>query len=180
MPINRVYLENFRLFKKKDLSLSEDKNFIPWSSNPIEVEVIDGLFSVRLGKFEENVDALDSAVFTGNDGAGRRRFLLMEVCSSDNLGDCKPYNANNYRGFYQKDSNQNFNSNTVDSQIPIPGVPFVVSAVRVVGDDTKEGTLRISKELDSDEVANDFLRRNYSIDGKSLNNYPELLKPFYF
>ncbi len=28
MPINRVYLENFRLFKKKDLILSEDKNFI--------------------------------------------------------------------------------------------------------------------------------------------------------
>ena len=28
MPINRVYLENFRLFKKKDLTLSEDKNFI--------------------------------------------------------------------------------------------------------------------------------------------------------
>ena len=28
MPINRVYLENFRLFKKKDLILSEGKNFI--------------------------------------------------------------------------------------------------------------------------------------------------------
>ena len=28
MPINRVYLENFRLFKKKDLIFSEDKNFI--------------------------------------------------------------------------------------------------------------------------------------------------------
>ena len=27
MPINRVYLENFRLFKKKDLILSKDKNF---------------------------------------------------------------------------------------------------------------------------------------------------------
>ena len=25
MPINRVYLENFRLFKKKDLNLSENK-----------------------------------------------------------------------------------------------------------------------------------------------------------
>ena len=28
MPINRVYLENFRLFKKKELNLSKDKNFI--------------------------------------------------------------------------------------------------------------------------------------------------------
>lgn len=28
MPINRVYLENFRLFQKKDLILSDDKNFI--------------------------------------------------------------------------------------------------------------------------------------------------------
>ena len=44
---------------------SEDNNFIPWIGNPIEVEVIDGLFSVRLGKFDENVDALDSTVLQG-------------------------------------------------------------------------------------------------------------------
>ena len=136
---------------------SEDTNFIPWNSNPIEVEVIDGLFSVRLGKFDENVEALDSSIFTGNDDRGRRRFLRMEVCTSNNLRDCTPYNARNYRGFFQKDSNQNFSPTVVDSQIPVPGVPFVVSAVRVVGDDTKEGTLRISKDLDSDSVANDLI-----------------------
>ena len=136
---------------------SEDNNFIPWIGNPIEVEVIDGLFSVRLGKFDENVDALDSTVFTGNDDTGRRRFLHMEVCTSGNLRDCTPYNSRNYRGFFQKDSNREFSPTVVDSQIPVPGVPFVVSAVRVVGDDTKEGTLRISKDLDSDAVLNDLI-----------------------
>ena len=105
---------------------SEDNSFIPWTGNPIEVEVIDGLFSVRLGKFDENLAALDSSVFTGNDGDGRRRFLNMEVCNSDNLRDCTPYNPRNYRGFFQKDSNQNFSPNVVGSQIPVPGVPFVV------------------------------------------------------
>ena len=81
---------------------SEDTNFIPWNSNPIEVEVIDGLFSVRLGKFDENVEALDSSIFTGNDDRGRRRFLRRKFCTSNNLRDCTPYNARNYRGFFQK------------------------------------------------------------------------------
>ena len=52
MPINRVYLENFRLFKKKDLILSEDKNFIQGlngSGNTSALESIEMLVNSKYG-----------------------------------------------------------------------------------------------------------------------------------
>ncbi len=43
MPINRVYLENFRLFKKKDLILSEDKNFIQGLNGSGKTSVLESI-----------------------------------------------------------------------------------------------------------------------------------------
>ena len=55
----------------------------------------------------------------------------------------------------------------------------IFSMERVVQDKTKE--LRYTRNSDfTDEIANDFLNRQYSIDKSSLINYPELLKPLYY
>lgn len=55
----------------------------------------------------------------------------------------------------------------------------IISMERVVQDKTTE--LRYTRNSDFiDEVANEFLTRQYSIDKSSLINYPDLLKPLYY
>lgn len=55
----------------------------------------------------------------------------------------------------------------------------IFSMDRVVQDKTAE--LRYTRNSDfTDEVANEFLAREYSIDRSSLINYPGLLKPLYY
>jgi len=55
----------------------------------------------------------------------------------------------------------------------------IISMERVVQDKTTE--LRYTRNSDfTDEVANEFLTRQYSIDKSSLINYPDLLKPLYY
>ena len=90
----------------------------------LKLKSLMGYSPVRLGKFDENVEALDSSIFTVTMIEAEEDFSEMEVCTSNNLRDCTPYNARNYRGFFQKDSNQNFSPTVVDSQIPVPGGPF--------------------------------------------------------
>ena len=43
MPINRVYLENFRLFQKKDLILSDDKNFIQGTNGSGKTSILESI-----------------------------------------------------------------------------------------------------------------------------------------
>ena len=43
MPINRVYLENFRLFQKKDLILSDDKNFIQGPNGSGKTSILESI-----------------------------------------------------------------------------------------------------------------------------------------
>ena len=50
MPINRVYLENFRLFKKKDLTLSEDKNFIQGLNGSGKTSILESIELLINGK----------------------------------------------------------------------------------------------------------------------------------
>jgi len=50
MPINRVYLENFRLFKKKDLILSEDKNFIQGLNGSGKTTILESIEILLNGK----------------------------------------------------------------------------------------------------------------------------------
>ena len=50
MPINRVYLENFRLFQKKDLILSEDKNFIQGLNGSGKTSVLESIETLINGK----------------------------------------------------------------------------------------------------------------------------------
>lgn len=50
MPINRVYLENFRLFKKKDLIFSEDKNFIQGLNGSGKTSVLESIEMLLNGK----------------------------------------------------------------------------------------------------------------------------------
>ena len=55
----------------------------------------------------------------------------------------------------------------------------IFSMEPIVQNKTKE--LRYTRNSDfTDEVANEFLNRQYSIDKCSLTNYPELLKPQYY
>ena len=55
----------------------------------------------------------------------------------------------------------------------------IFSMERVVQDKTAE--LRYTRNSDfTDEIANEFLTREYSIDKGSLKNYPDLLKPLYY
>ena len=55
----------------------------------------------------------------------------------------------------------------------------IISMERVVQDKTTE--FRYTRNSDfTDEVANEFLTRQYSIDKSSLINYPDLLKPLYY
>jgi folate-dependent phosphoribosylglycinamide formyltransferase PurN len=55
----------------------------------------------------------------------------------------------------------------------------IISMERVVQDKTTE--LRYTRNSDfTDEVANEFLNRQYSIDKSSLINYPDLLMPLYY
>lgn len=55
----------------------------------------------------------------------------------------------------------------------------IFSMERVSQDKSKE--LRYTRNSDfTDEVANDFLNRQYSIDKTKLNNYPDLLNPFFY
>jgi len=50
MPIDRVYLENFRLFKKKDLNLSGDKNFIQGLNGSGKTSVLESIEMLLNGK----------------------------------------------------------------------------------------------------------------------------------
>ena len=50
MPINRVYLENFRLFQKKDLNLSEDKNFIQGLNGSGKTSLLESIETLINGK----------------------------------------------------------------------------------------------------------------------------------
>tara|TARA_B100001175_G_scaffold317670_1_gene335612 strand:+ start:8666 stop:9736 length:1071 start_codon:yes stop_codon:yes gene_type:complete len=50
MPINRVYLENFRLFKKKDLIFSKDKNFIQGLNGSGKTSVLESIEMLFTGK----------------------------------------------------------------------------------------------------------------------------------
>ena len=43
MPISRVYLENFRLFKKKDLNLSENKVFIQGKNGSGKTSILESI-----------------------------------------------------------------------------------------------------------------------------------------
>ena len=55
----------------------------------------------------------------------------------------------------------------------------IFSMERVVQDKTAE--LRYTRNSDfTDDVASEFLNRQYSIDNDSLKNYPDLLKPLYY
>jgi len=50
MPIDRVYLENFRLFKKKDFNLSDDKNFIQGLNGSGKTSVLESIEILLNGK----------------------------------------------------------------------------------------------------------------------------------
>ena len=50
MPINRVYLENFRLFKKKDLNLSEEKNIILGLNGSGKTSILESIELMNNGK----------------------------------------------------------------------------------------------------------------------------------
>jgi len=50
MPIDRVYLENFRLFKKKDLTLSGDKTFIQGLNGSGKTSVLESIEMLLNGK----------------------------------------------------------------------------------------------------------------------------------
>ena len=50
MPITRVYLENFRLFQKKDLILSKDKNFIQGLNGSGKTSVLESIETLINGK----------------------------------------------------------------------------------------------------------------------------------
>ena len=50
MPIDRVYLENFRLFKKKDLNLSEDKILIQGLNGSGKTSVLESIEMLLNGK----------------------------------------------------------------------------------------------------------------------------------
>ena len=50
MPINRVYLENFRLFKKKDLNLSEQKNIIQGLNGSGKTSILESIELMINGK----------------------------------------------------------------------------------------------------------------------------------
>ena len=50
MPISRVYLENFRLFQKKDLILSEDKNFIQGLNGSGKTSVLESIETLINGR----------------------------------------------------------------------------------------------------------------------------------
>jgi hypothetical protein len=110
-----------------------------WRSAPREVLVENGLFSVRLGQYLENEEEpLDESIFTGDDDGTEKRFLHIEISTR---GEDGPWHS-----FLRKDMNEAMEPTVNESQIPISGVPFIVSAVRLVGNDIKEGTLRLSKD----------------------------------
>ena len=50
MPISRVYLENFRLFKKKDLNLSEEKNIIIGLNGSGKTSILESIELMNNGK----------------------------------------------------------------------------------------------------------------------------------
>ncbi len=50
MPISRVYLENFRLFKKKDLTFSEQKNFIQGLNGSGKTSILESIEMLYSGK----------------------------------------------------------------------------------------------------------------------------------
>ena len=130
----------------------EDPNEEVWSLNqPILVSVRNGIFSVRLGKFNDDPDIkpLDERYFKNG-----KRFLRIEICDPSE-GGCVPYSETRYDDFFRKfdlegeELNPDLTDVLAKSQIPIPGVPFVVSSLRLVGNDDKQGTLRISRESDA-------------------------------
>ena len=59
------------------------------------------------------------------------------------------------------------------------GDESIFSMERIIQDETKE--LRYTRNSDfTDDVADEFLSRKYSIDSQSLVNYPELLNPIFY
>ena len=50
MPIRRVYLENFRLFKKKDLNLSENKVFIQGLNGSGKTSILESIELLMNGR----------------------------------------------------------------------------------------------------------------------------------
>ena len=59
MPINRVYLENFRLFKKKDINLSKDKNFIQGLNGSGKTSVLESIEMLLNGKSFRTANSKD-------------------------------------------------------------------------------------------------------------------------
>ncbi|MCO4784117.1 MAG: hypothetical protein KC646_17460 [Candidatus Cloacimonetes bacterium] len=107
-----------------------------------EVAVENGVFAVRIGKFTQDTDIieLDQNIFTGNDGEDKKRFLLMELFDVE---------SNKWYPFSKKSVDETLLGNDVSAHIPVPGVPFIVSSVRVLGDDVKSGKLRLSHDPDA-------------------------------
>ncbi|MCJ8347303.1 hypothetical protein MJH12_17320, partial [bacterium] len=108
-----------------------------------EVAVENGIFAIRIGKFtqDENLTELDQDVFTGNDGEDKKRYLLMEIFDET---------SNKWFPFSKKSVDDTLLGNEVSAHIPVPGVPFIISSVRVLGDDTKSGKLRLSHDPDTE------------------------------
>jgi Recombinational DNA repair ATPase (RecF pathway) len=50
MPISKVYLENFRLFKKKDLNLSENKVFIQGINGSGKTSILESIELLMNGR----------------------------------------------------------------------------------------------------------------------------------
>ncbi|MBW7875338.1 MAG: LamG domain-containing protein [Candidatus Cloacimonetes bacterium] len=123
-------------YMRFSITSSEGGGSLLWQSLPKQVEVREGLFSVRLGQFTADEQPIDESIFTGNDAGPARRHLMMEVSTGGTDGP--------WFGFFRKDLNPSLNDETkVESHIPIPAMPFTVSALRIQGPDIKEGSLRI-------------------------------------
>ena len=59
MSIDRVYLENFRLFKKKDINLSKDKNFIQGLNGSGKTSVLESIEMLLNGKSFRTANSKD-------------------------------------------------------------------------------------------------------------------------
>ncbi|MDD4200728.1 MAG: hypothetical protein PHS19_04990, partial [Eubacteriales bacterium] len=146
VPYGAETAESFYMIFK--ITSKENGGTELWSSRPRLVQIENGIFSVRIGKFYEAELPLDEYILTGNDDDQRKRFLHVAITTEGSNG---PYIC-----FYRRDINPEFSISNVDSHIPISGVPFVVSAIRVIGDDIKEGSLRISKDSLEHEYKSTF------------------------
>ena len=134
--------------------VSEEEGFKPWLSPNLHVQVDRGLFMVRLGKFSgslyEDVEPIDEVVFSQSQATQNERYLEVsihpDISDISNQG-CLNARVSEFLPFKREKINQtDLEPASLENNIKIPGVPFSVSSVRIEGDDTKEGTLRISRE----------------------------------